>query len=416
MTTKRNAGSTAPKTAPAPTKVRGPAVDLTDPNLTATSFPTGGPGAFHADGRAYTWAEYAELGNMVPPEIAQQLVHDGVWTTAQATENNNRVSAANPTPPTTGTAPGDPAAFPPVGGPGGSVNAGDGYSSGWKPTGGTDAQKNAYDTVHAVLAQVGLDSLAPWAWDEIINGATSDQVAIDLRARPEYKDRFPGMAALQQAGMSISEAQYISREANLTSIASQFGLPTGWLDRGELGKIIGSQKSDSEFQQLMQDEHDMFSDQVPAETKAYALQHFGVDQGGMFAAWLDGTKALPLIDQQKQAAQIGGAFTRSGLAQFAGADLGTDEAMRLASLGISQEQAAQGYTQAYQNRELTQTLPGVDQSAVSLDTLTQATVQGTGPAVVAAQREKERRAAAFGGGGSFAASGAGAGGLGTAAN
>ena len=72
-------------------------------------------------------------------------------------------------------------------------------------------------------------------------------------------------------------------------------------------------------------------------------QLYGIDDSQLVRYFLDPKKNLPELQQQAQAAQIGGAALMQGTDAMGNDLLGIGNAMGLAKLGVTQEQAQVGY-------------------------------------------------------------------------
>jgi hypothetical protein len=270
-------------------------------------------------------------------------------------------------------------------------------------------QQGALDIIRTFLHQYGLDSLADWAWDEIRLGKSPSQVQLDLRQRPEFKQRFPAIDERQKAGLPpISPEAYVQYEENAAQIMRAAGFPPSFYDQPEdFHNWVAKDVSISEVSQRAQ-VYQQAAYNSPFETRQQLKNLYGVDEGGIAAYFADPNRALPILQQQFASAQIAGEAQRQGFGQ-----LGVGEAQRLAKLGISDTQAAQGFGQVAGMKELFQTLPGESQVAPGRqDAL--GLVAGDAQSQQAVDMQARRRKAAFTGGGGYASGQAGVTGLGSA--
>src|SRR5512134_2701459 len=92
--------------------------------------------------------------------------------------------------------------------------------------------RDAFAYLQSVLDMYGLGSLTEWARQQLIGGALEDQIIQELRQRPEWAARFPGMAQRRQAGLpAISPNEYIAMERQYAQMMRNAGLPQGFYDQ-----------------------------------------------------------------------------------------------------------------------------------------------------------------------------------------
>lgn len=272
----------------------------------------------------------------------------------------------------------------------------------------TTTGSDAIATVDQVLQQYGLQSLSQWAWSEITNGASSNQVVLDMYNQPAFKARFPGIAIRQQKGLpAVSPADYVNYEDALAQMQSQYGLPKGFLtDPTRVANLIGGDVSTSEVQARVEQGYQAVAYAPPSVRQSFA-QMFGANGDGALASqFLDQSTAAPLLEQQATAADI------AGLASQQGVNMGTDTAMQLAAQGQTGSSTASGIA------NIAQSAPLFDQSVSETNDL-RAGVEGvqaqfglSGQATQEITQRQQQRAAEFKGGGSpytdqFGAEGAG---------
>lgn len=184
----------------------------------------------------------------------------------------------------------------------------------------------------------GIGSLYNDAVKILKQGLGSDAVIAQLQSSTAYKQRFWYNDARQKAGLPVlSPAEAVATEAQMRSILKQFGLPAGFYDSNQdVGNFIAKNVSASELADRATAARDLWIN-APKETQAYWKSHYGATDGDAIAAILNPDKALPLIQRKLQAANIGGAGQRQGL------NVGTGRAEQLATLGVTGDQAQQGY-------------------------------------------------------------------------
>jgi hypothetical protein len=281
------------------------------------------------------------------------------------------------------------------------------------------ADASARAVINGTLSQYGLGSLGDWAWQQYLNGVPTSQIMLDLRGRPEYAARFPGMAALSQAGQAISEQEYINLESEYTRLLRSYGAPATFYDSpDDFGRLIAGRVAPPEFEKRL----DM-AEQVAATdprgqslrdeiTRLYNFQGLQVPANvdGLVTAWfIDPDKAQSLIEQQFRATTVGAASNRVGFG-----NLSLAEAEEVAGYGTTEEQAVNTFGQLATMDEFLVDLPGGADDNVERRDLLQAGFAGNADAQQRIETTRRRRRGAFQGGGGYAAGERGVTGLGTA--
>ena len=282
---------------------------------------------------------------------------------------------------------------------------------GGQPPGGASTAENqsAKALITSTLASYGLQSLGDWMWAEYQKGVPLEAIWLEMRERPEYQARFPGMKELSAKGRAISEAQYIDYERSAVQIMRAAGIPSGVMDsREKIGGMIGGEVSLKEFEDRLSD-YQVAVFQSPQEVRDQLRQYYGVQEGDMLAFFLDEEATLPLLQKRWMAAQAGGTAVSSGYGSLQKA-----EAERLAELGLDRNQLVSGFSTLHQSRELFHGLPGTQEDVIDKDTQFGAVFEGRSADAERVKRRAETRAAAFGGGGGFASGRGGITGTGSA--
>ncbi len=199
--------------------------------------------------------------------------------------------------------------------------------------------RNAYEALKQTFASYGLTSFAPKIFEYVQNGYSPDTIAILLQKTPEYKKRFAANEARKKAGLPILAPQeYLATEQAYREVMKNAGLPKGFYDsQDDFTKFISNGVSPAELKTRadLAIEATEFAD----PTLKRELQEQGVDTGGMVAYFLDQKRALPIIQKQMQASQIGAAAARLNLKSD------PKNAMKLAVQGVTTEQAQTGFGQ-----------------------------------------------------------------------
>lgn len=264
-------------------------------------------------------------------------------------------------------------------------------------------QQNAIATMKALLTDYGLTALYDRVVGFIKEGYDADAVMVLIRTTPEYKQRFPAMEALAKQGRAISEGEYIDYEKTASGLERRYGLPEGML-MGNVTDLLTNEVSATELNDRVM-LASAASIQAPDDVKNTFRDYYGVSEGGLTAYFLDPEKATPLLEKQYAASLIGVEAARQGV----GMDVYGSE--NLQALGVSQEQARQGFGQVARGMSLTEGRGDV----VSQQQLISGTFAQDENALKAIERASKARTGRFQEGGSYAATTGGVGGLGSAA-
>jgi hypothetical protein len=250
--------------------------------------------------------------------------------------------------------------------------------------------ENALTYLNNVLEGYGLGGLGDWAWQQIQEGYSPDRIIQNLRQRDEYKQRFIGLERRREAGLpAISEAEYIAYETDVRQMMRAAGLPADFYDSPEdFATFIGNDVSPMEMQARINEGY-LAASQAPPEVRQQLETLYGVGQGQLAAFFLDPDRALPLIERQFQASQISAAAQRTTYGSLDAA-----EAERLASLGITDQEAQQGFGALAERKELFQAMPGI-QGEEGIDRAMQqrAIFEGDASALAAIERRAGSRVA-----------------------
>lgn len=263
--------------------------------------------------------------------------------------------------------------------------------------------QNASAVMKSLLTEYNMASLYDTVVGYIKQGYDPDAVMVLIRTTPEYKQRFPAMEALAKKGRAISEAAYIEYEKQAAGLERRYGFPTGML-MDSVTDLLTNEVSASE----LNDRVILASAaaiQAPDDIKNQFMNYYGIDVGGLAAYFLDPTKATPLLEKQFASSVIGTEAARQGI----GIDAYSAE--NLQGLGITQEQAREGFGTVARGRNLAQGRGDV----ATQEQLIQGTFAQNEEAQRAIERAQKARTGRFQGGGGFASSTQGVTGLGTAA-
>lgn len=203
----------------------------------------------------------------------------------------------------------------------------------------TGANRDAFMALKSLFDSYGLGSLADKIYSYVKNGESADTISIQLQDTPEYKQRFAGNELRKANGLPVlSPADYLATESSYKQIMAAAGMPSGFYDQNsDFNNWIGKNISPSEIQNRV----DMATQATILSNPDYrkALNQMGIDDAHLTAYFLDTDRALPYLQKAAATAQIGAEALRNNL-QF-----DQSYAEQLATMGISADQARQGYQQ-----------------------------------------------------------------------
>jgi hypothetical protein len=202
-------------------------------------------------------------------------------------------------------------------------------------------QQNAAVLLQNMLNQWGLGSLASKALGFIQQGYDATSVQYLLSQTPEYQKRFAANAARVKAGLApLSPADYIATENAYQDILRSSGLPKGFYDSpDDFTDWISKDISPSELQGRVTQAVKFAQSTDPTYRQALAA-YYGIDSGHIAAYFLDSSRALPLLQKQATAADIGAAALYNGLSLT-----NRDRAYQFADQGVTEQQARSAYSQ-----------------------------------------------------------------------
>lgn len=199
------------------------------------------------------------------------------------------------------------------------------------------AQQGAFDTMMALLKQYDLEALGGVLMGLIKDGIKGAALNLALQDTKEWKTRFAGNEMLKKKGLPVLGVdEYLATERSYAQIMKDAGLPTGfWDDHADKAVWIGNAVSADELRERVA----MYADFAKRDDPAIIaqLKSMGLTEGDILAHFMDPKRARPLIQQKYQQTLIGAAARRTGLVSD------NDYLKHLADLGVSEQQAAQGY-------------------------------------------------------------------------
>ena len=204
--------------------------------------------------------------------------------------------------------------------------------------------RDARNTIKAVLATYGLDSLSDFLYDayakQEVNINNPDAIIFAIRGQEAYQKRFAANIARAKKGLSeLDPGSYIELENGYRRLMQSNGLPIGFYDQTEdFTRLLEGDVSASELQDRIQNGFRAVQDADP-EVKRQMQELYGVSEAGLAAYFLDPEKAAPLLTRQAEAAKIAARAKEQGniQLQFATAE-------EIAARGITAAEAETGFT------------------------------------------------------------------------
>lgn len=259
------------------------------------------------------------------------------------------------------------------------------------PFGGLEgADRDAYAAITNTLKAYGLESLSSAVLGYIQQGYSADTISVLLPETDAYKKRFSANDVRRKAGLpALSPAEYLSVEDSYRQIMSTAGLPPGFYDEpGDFTKWIENDVSPTEVQNRVQVATDMVNNIDPAARQQFQQWY---STGDMVAYALDRDRATTVLERQWRAAQAGGAAKDQGLT------LSQQQAERIASTGISANEARSGLGQAADLTRTNSRLGAIYGEDYSQDTAVEEVFFDSAPAGQQRKRLASQERAQFGG-------------------
>ena len=251
-------------------------------------------------------------------------------------------------------------------------------------------RKSAFDILKEEFTRYGLQGLIPDTQALAIDGRSESEITLELRRLPAYQDRFAANEDRRKAGYrSLSEAEYVGLEDQYQRLMRQYGLPESFYKTGaagkqpELEKFLAGDVSPAELEDRIQLGVNRVQNASPEVLATLEQFYPGVNKSNLLAYMLDPKKALPEIQRQVQAAEIGGAARLSGLST------NLADAQYLASFGVDQAQARTGYQQIAGGLERGGQLANIYGQTPYTQTTAEQEVFGTGGAADARRKRQK---------------------------
>jgi len=201
---------------------------------------------------------------------------------------------------------------------------------------------DAYTLLESTFKDYGLEELVPEIKKFMEEGLGSNQAAVELRKTTAYINRFRGNEIRRAAGLNVvSEATYLELENSYNETLRAFGLQGYFgVDRkasqSRMADIIGNDITATEFKDRIDTVVTRVNNADP-NIKATLKSFYGIQDDDLVKYFLNPKENLPKLQEKVLSAEIGNEALKQNLL--------TDvtSATALAKLGITQEQAREGY-------------------------------------------------------------------------
>lgn len=205
-------------------------------------------------------------------------------------------------------------------------------------------RKSAFDLLREEFNRYGLGFLIEDSEKLAKQGLSAEEFSIGLRNTKAYQQRFAANAKRQAAGLStLTPAEYLALEDAYQRTMRQYGLPKSFYEKSgignqpELDNLISADVSPAELEDRVQLAVEKVNNASPEVLRSLEEFYPGISKANIVAYVLDPQKALPLIQRQVRAAEIGGEAMRAGLRT------GVQRAEELERMGVTQAQAREGF-------------------------------------------------------------------------
>lgn len=276
----------------------------------------------------------------------------------------------------------------------------------------------ASDELRVLLNRYGLAELFDALNGAVIEDPTLtrdvDALFLKIENTPQYQKRFEGNKLREQRGLPVlSPTTYIQEEEAYREQLRRLGTTPGFYDsEADFARLIGGDVSPVEFGARIQDGYQAVRRSSP-EVIRQMKELYGVSEADLAEYFIDPERKRPQLDRMALQRQAQAAQISAQARQQAGMGLTAQQAEALATEGVDEATARQGFSAIYQQQELFQ--PQMRGEEVIGQEEQIAAAFGTSAA--AAQRvatRRRRRQAEFEAGGQLAAGQTGVQGLRTA--
>lgn len=256
-----------------------------------------------------------------------------------------------------------------------------------------------------MLERYGLGSLAPWLSNKVMQGASLEEIELELYDRPEFRLRFPAIRTRGQNGLPpLSVDEYLAYEQQATQVARAYGVE---ISQKQMNDLLAGNVSIAETQERL-DLASRAALQSDSKTRQELNRIYGVTTADLVSFWLDPKETLVGLQRKYATSAISGEAKRAGFET----DLTRQQLGYLVNRGMQPEQASQAFGALVQSEELFASTDMTEEEIGVEDQL--ALITGDERVAGEVEKRAERRGARFQEGGGFATGRTGVAGLGSA--
>lgn len=201
---------------------------------------------------------------------------------------------------------------------------------------------DAYAFLESTFKDYGLEELVPDIKRFMEEGLGSNQAAVELKKTSAYITRFKGNETRRAAGLNVvSEAAYLELENSYNETLRAYGLQGYFgadrkVSQARMAELIGNDIAAPEFKERI-DTVAMRVNNADPNVKATLKAFYNIEDTDLVKYFLNPKENLPKLQEKVTAAEIGNEALKQNLIT------GVTSAESLAKLGITKEQARQGY-------------------------------------------------------------------------
>lgn len=272
-------------------------------------------------------------------------------------------------------------------------------------------QRDALTYIKDFLREYDLpESLADWAWQQLVEGRSESEVTLSLYDRPEFDARYPVIKQRREAGLpAISAGEVLTYERTFRQVLQNAGMPSTFFDQpSDAHAFLLRDRSINEVIDAVNEGWTRVK-KAPVEVRQAFSSFFGADGDNALAAFfLNPDVAMPMLDKATRAAEIGGQGLRFGVT------IDRQRAERIADLGATQETAADDFRKLRELDDLFSESVSEDDDFTIEGIGVSSVLEGDATSTRRLQRRQQQRSANVAGGGGAAATQTGIIGLGKA--
>jgi hypothetical protein len=208
-------------------------------------------------------------------------------------------------------------------------------------TAGTDENEGAFRVLQEVLDRYGLGALRTWMEQEVRAGRSIQEILVDLRQQPTFKDRFKAIDVRASLGLNpVSPEEIIQYENTARDLMRASGLPKGFYDHNDdFAQLIGKGVSLQSLQDRVENSWSRVME-APPEVMAAWENLYGIRGRQAMAAFMfDPDNAEHTLREMAATAVVGGAMTSFGFG------LQASIANKVGKLDLTDSAVRQGFAQ-----------------------------------------------------------------------